>query len=89
MTFGDVLKDLINGLPVYREGWKDGHFIYYEKDWNMFTEAHPSRDWHTLCTSAPLRGTDLEADDWQVDEWDGEEDKPDHIRGVTKKDVVE
>jgi hypothetical protein len=32
MTFGDVLKDLLSGLPVYREGWKDGHFIYYEKD---------------------------------------------------------
>jgi len=86
MTFGDVLKDLINGLPVYREGWKDGHFIYYEKDWNMFTEAHPGSDWHTLCSTAPLRGTDLAADDWQVDEW---EDEDNHIRGVTKKEVVE
>jgi hypothetical protein len=85
MKFDQVLKDLINGLPVYREGWKDGHFIYYEKDWNMFTEAHPGHDWHTLCTSAPLRGTDLAADDWQVDEWGDEEDKPDHVVGNNKK----
>ncbi len=75
MTFCEILKDLCNGLPVYREGWQDGHFIYYEKDWNMFTEAYPDRDYHTLCTTAPLRGADLMADDWHVDTWDGKDNK--------------
>jgi hypothetical protein len=89
MTFADVLNDLIKGLPVYREGWKHGRFIYYEKDWNMFTDALPDESFHVLCTTAPLRGDDLAATDWQVDEWDGEEDKPDHIRDDTKKEVVE
>jgi hypothetical protein len=75
VTFCEILKDLCNGRPVYREGWQDGRFIYYEKDWNMFTEAYPGNDYHTLCTTAPLRGADLAADDWHVDEWDDTNDK--------------
>jgi hypothetical protein len=86
MTFAEVLNDLLSGLPVYRKGWQDGHFIYYEDDWNMFSEARVEFDFHVLCHLAPLRGSDLAADDWQVDEW---EDEANHIVVSNKKEVVE
>ena len=59
MTFAEILPSLIAGQPVYRKGWNDGHFIYYEEDWNHFSEAWPDTDWHTLCTFAPLRGSEI------------------------------
>jgi hypothetical protein len=86
MTFSDVLKGLYNGLPVYRDRWNNGRYIYYESNKDLFVDNYPSIDVDISTALMPLLGTDLFADDWQVGEWEDEEN---HIVSSNKKEVVE
>jgi hypothetical protein len=86
MTFTEVLPSLIEGLPVYRERWNNSRYIYYESNKDLFVDSYPQIDFDVSTALIPLLGTDLVADDWQVGEWEDEEN---HIVNSNKKEVVE
>jgi hypothetical protein len=87
MKFGEVIDALKNGLPIRRKDWDEDTYTYYDFDKYVFVDIFVNGE--TIeSKDAPFGLADLAADDWEIHEWDTEEDE---VRPPTQfaKEIIE
>jgi hypothetical protein len=73
MTYAAVFDAFMDGLPITRKAWLDedeNRIVYYDPKTNSFVDRHTAELWETQCNFPCFTYTDMDADDWEVCEWE-------------------
>jgi hypothetical protein len=73
MTYAAVLDALMDGLPITRKAWledDESRIVYFDLETNSFVDRRTAEAWEVVCKFPCFTYTDMDADDWEVCEWD-------------------
>ena len=78
MTFAEVLLAFMEGQPITRKAWIDddeNKMVYYDFYTKTFVERRTAETWELQCKFTCFTYEDMAATDWEVCDWEDEEDK--------------
>jgi len=73
MRFGEVIQALMDGLPITRKAWlnEDEHrIVYFDLETLCFVDRRTAEAWEVQCKFTCFTYEDMNADDWEVCEWE-------------------
>jgi hypothetical protein len=77
MTFVEIFEDLMRGNPVTRTAWAEdeNRMMYYCSKEKTFVDRWGDEPCQAQHKFICVTHEDMSADDWEVCEWEGEEDE--------------
>lgn len=78
MTYAAVLDAFMDGLPITRKAWlndDENRMVYYDPKTNSFVDRRTAEAWEVACKFTCFTYEDMDADDWEVCEWESGDKK--------------
>ena len=76
MTYMAVFDAFMDGLPITRAAWikdDENRIVYYDTKNKSFVDRRTSEKWEVQCKFTCFTYEDMDADDWEVCEWNDDE----------------